>query len=338
VGITDQERRQIHQLHSAQTLSIDLASPQHRGGEGFGGRPPLGGVVGKRAIAQVRLLEEDPRSQPADHQQLGVRDLAAVETHRVELSEVDRAVLDGDDEGFLKITDRKKDLIVTAGGKNVAPQRIERIMRTSHYIAQVVAFGDKRKFISALITLEPDNIQAWAVEHGLGTKSVSELAALIAAAQPEVVYTHNLADKHDTHVAVALRTIEALRRVPPALQPAAVYGCEVWRDLDWMCDEDKVVFDVTDRENVAAALMGVYDSQVSGGKRYDLATAGRRLAHATFSASHAVDTAEALIYAMDLTPLIADPALDPKELVTAHIARMEQEITNRLGRLSEETT
>jgi len=83
-----------------------------------------------------------------------------------------------DDEGFLKITDRKKDLIVTAGGKNVAPQRIERIMRTSHYIAQVLAYGDKRKFISALITLEPDNIQAWAVEHGLGTKSVAELAAL----------------------------------------------------------------------------------------------------------------------------------------------------------------
>ena len=83
-----------------------------------------------------------------------------------------------DDEGFLKITDRKKDLIVTAGGKNVAPQRIERIMRTSHYIAQVLAYGDKRKFISALITLEPDNIQAWAVEHGLGTKTVAELAVL----------------------------------------------------------------------------------------------------------------------------------------------------------------
>jgi long-chain acyl-CoA synthetase len=82
-----------------------------------------------------------------------------------------------DDEGFLKITDRKKDLIVTAGGKNVAPQRIERIMRTSHYIAQVVAYGDKRKYISALITLDPENVQAWAAENGLGGKSVDELAS-----------------------------------------------------------------------------------------------------------------------------------------------------------------
>lgn len=82
-----------------------------------------------------------------------------------------------DDEGFLRITDRKKDLIVTAGGKNVAPQRIEQIMRTCPLIAQVVAIGDKRKFISALITLDPDAIQHWAVEKGLGDKSLEELAA-----------------------------------------------------------------------------------------------------------------------------------------------------------------
>jgi len=82
-----------------------------------------------------------------------------------------------DDEGFLRITDRKKDLIVTAGGKNVAPQRIEQIMRTSQYIGQVVAIGDKRKFISALITLDPDAISHWAVEKGLGTDDLEALAA-----------------------------------------------------------------------------------------------------------------------------------------------------------------
>jgi long-chain acyl-CoA synthetase len=81
-----------------------------------------------------------------------------------------------DDEGFLRITDRKKDLIVTAGGKNVAPQRIERIMRTSHYIAQIVAHGDKRKYITALVTLDPDNINRWAAENGHPGASIAELA------------------------------------------------------------------------------------------------------------------------------------------------------------------
>ena len=175
-----------------------------------------------------------------------------------------------------------------------------------------------------------------AAKDGADGAIVAELAALIAAATPDVVYTHNLADKHDTHVAVALRTTAALRQLPVEARPSAVYGCEVWRDLDWMCDEDKVVFDVTDRENLAAALMGVYDSQVSGGKRYDLATAGRRLANATFSESHAVDTAEALNYAMDLMPLVTDPSLDPSELVGDYIRRMEQEVTARLRRLSED--
>lgn len=81
-----------------------------------------------------------------------------------------------DDEGFLRITDRKKDLIITAGGKNVAPQRIEQVMRTSHYIAQVVACGDRKKFISGLITLDPDNIRQWAAENGLEAASLEELA------------------------------------------------------------------------------------------------------------------------------------------------------------------
>lgn len=162
---------------------------------------------------------------------------------------------------------------------------------------------------------------------------VDELAAIITAAAPEVVYTHNLADKHDTHVAVALRTISALRSLPPDVRPRSLFGCEVWRDLDWMTDEDKIAFDVSEHPNLAAALLEVYDSQISGGKRYDLATAGRRLANATYSASHDVDTAQALIYAMDLTPLITHPTADVAAHVIAHIERMRQEISDRIGRL-----
>lgn len=162
---------------------------------------------------------------------------------------------------------------------------------------------------------------------------VQELANLIDLARPTVVYTHNLADKHDTHVAVALRTLAAIRRLPSESRPTSVHGCEVWRDLDWLADEDKVALDVTAHGNLSTALLGVYDSQISGGKRYDLATAGRRLAHATFSASHEVDAAEALIYAMDLTPLIAADPLDPAAYVAAHVERVRLDISDRIDRL-----
>jgi len=81
-----------------------------------------------------------------------------------------------DEDGFLTITDRKKDLIITAGGKNVAPQRIEKTLMTSRFISQVVACGDRRKFIAALITLDAENIRKWADEHGVGATDVAELA------------------------------------------------------------------------------------------------------------------------------------------------------------------
>ncbi|NMA62017.1 MAG: PIG-L family deacetylase, partial [Firmicutes bacterium] len=139
---------------------------------------------------------------------------------------------------------------------------------------------------------------------------VEELKKLIALSEPEVIYTHNLADKHDTHIAVTVKVIAALRELPREKRPKKVYGCEVWRDLDWIPDEEKVVFDVSAHENLAAALLGVFDSQISGGKRYDLATIGRRKAHATFSAPHGVDTATGFTYAMDLTPLVRDEKLD----------------------------
>ena len=81
-----------------------------------------------------------------------------------------------DTEGFLRITDRKKDLIITAGGKNVAPQHVEQVLRTSHYIGQVVAIGDRKKFLSAIITLDPDTVPEWAAQNDLGDLTLEELA------------------------------------------------------------------------------------------------------------------------------------------------------------------
>jgi long-chain acyl-CoA synthetase len=86
-----------------------------------------------------------------------------------------------DDEGFLKITDRKKDLIITAGGKNIAPQRVEQTLKLSKYINQIVAYGDRRKYLTALVTLELDNVKGWAAENGLSYNDPSELCT-----KPEV--------------------------------------------------------------------------------------------------------------------------------------------------------
>jgi LmbE family N-acetylglucosaminyl deacetylase len=162
---------------------------------------------------------------------------------------------------------------------------------------------------------------------------VEDIAALLRTARPQFVYTHNLADKHDTHVAVALKTIAAARSLPEAERPRKLYGCEVWRDLDWMVDKDKVTFDLTSHENLQAALLGVFDSQICGGKRYDLASMGRRRANATYAESHGVDAALGLSYAMDLTPLILDSSIEPLAFVQEHIQKFAQDVVERFARL-----
>ena len=82
-----------------------------------------------------------------------------------------------DKNNVLKITDRKKDLIITAGGKNVAPSRIEGIMTTSKYISQVCVVGDKRKFLSAVVTLDEENIKTYARENQIAYETDTDLLA-----------------------------------------------------------------------------------------------------------------------------------------------------------------
>jgi LmbE family N-acetylglucosaminyl deacetylase len=163
------------------------------------------------------------------------------------------------------------------------------------------------------------------------TVVVEDLAAILRATRPEIVYLHNLADKHDTHIGVSIRAIAALRSVSSETRPAKVYGCEVWRDLDWLGDDEKQALPVSARSNVAAALVGVFDSQVTGGKRYDLATAGRRIAHATYFASHGTDEETALSFAMDLTPLIEDPERNISDYIVGSIDRFRADVARRIA-------
>ncbi len=167
----------------------------------------------------------------------------------------------------------------------------------------------------------------------MNTDIVDEFAKLLLLAKPDVLYTHNLADKHDTHIGVTTKVIKAIRKLDKKDRPQKLYGCEVWRDLDWMVDQEKVEFDVSSHPNIAAALVEVFDSQIIGGKRYDLATAGRRLSNATYATSHKVDRSQAMSYAMDLTPLIEDDHLDITTYITDYIDRFKKDVHDRIQKM-----
>ena len=172
-----------------------------------------------------------------------------------------------------------------------------------------------------------------AIKDGSNWQPIEDLARILKVAHPQFVYTHNLIDKHDTHVGAALKVIAAILSLPEKERPQKLFGCEVWRDLDWMVDDDKVSFDLSTHINLQAALLEIFDSQITGGKRYDLASLGRRRANATYFESHGVDLSTGLSYAMDLTPLILSPEKEIIPFVQEHIQRFAHDVANRLTRL-----
>lgn len=159
---------------------------------------------------------------------------------------------------------------------------------------------------------------------------VADIVQVIQLSRPHVVFTHNLCDRHPHHIVVVLATIEALRQLGPDYYPKEFYGGEVWRSLDWMNPSDRLAFDVSEHQNLTAALMGIFDSQITGGKRYDQATAGRKRANATYSDPLTTDQSSALEYAMDLLPLLANPSLEPVEYASQLIDNFLQDVRRRL--------
>ena len=166
------------------------------------------------------------------------------------------------------------------------------------------------------------------VKDGRNIRIVDDIVAVLEATKPDAVFTHNLADKHATHIGVAVKVVQAIRKLTEKSQPDYLYGCEVWRGLDWLLDDEKVILDCSTQINLQAALLGVFDSQISGGKRYDLATMGRRVSNATYYASHGVDTSTGVAFAMDLTPLIGDPNLSIQDYICGHIDRFAQDVAD----------
>lgn len=158
---------------------------------------------------------------------------------------------------------------------------------------------------------------------------VDELVSLLAACRPHTLYLHNPADKHDTHVATLARCLQALRRLPVEARPKRVYGCEVWRDLDWLDDERKVALPVDLYPDLARDLVAVFESQVAGGKDYVSATLGRRRANATFYQSHSADQCSGYTFAMDLLPLLEEENLGMSEYIRRHLDRFQADVVDR---------
>ena len=161
---------------------------------------------------------------------------------------------------------------------------------------------------------------------------VDDLVKIISEIKPEIIMTHNPMDKHDTHIGVAVHVIQALKVIKEKYIPAQILGCEVWRGLDWIDDEDKVVLDCGDEPQLQFDLLNVFVSQVVGGKRYDTAGVGRRYANATFFASHACDNYQMINYAIDLKPLVENDKLSLEDYCLSYINKFKENITSAIGR------
>ena len=147
------------------------------------------------------------------------------------------------------------------------------------------------------------NHPSTAVKNTAPDDVIHDLQSLIRRTQPTIIYTHNPLDKHPTHVAVAIRTLQALRGLPPALHPEKLYGVEFWRGLAWLPPPWKVTFNCSQRIDLQRKLLDVFQSQ-NAVKDYPQAVMARRLANAVFAESHQPDREKALVYGLDLTPLL----------------------------------
>ena len=170
-----------------------------------------------------------------------------------------------------------------------------------------------------------------AVTNPSDTRPREDLIRILKATHPDVIYTHSPADKHRTHLGVFASLLHALRSLPASERPKQLIGCEVWRDLDWMLDSEKVRMDVSGHDDLANRLNAVFASQIVGGKRYDLAVTGRRSANATFYEPREGDESTQVLVGIDLTTLILDDSLSVVEFMRQVIRRFEESACTALN-------
>lgn len=159
---------------------------------------------------------------------------------------------------------------------------------------------------------------------------VEVLAEILRGARPQTLYLHSPFDRHDTHIAVLRRCLEALAKLEPGERPATILGCEVWRDLDWLDGPPKVALPVGCLAELERELIEVFQTQIAGGKNYTAAVLGRRRAHATYHRSHEVDgPLPGLIFAVDLTAFAGLEAAGQANWLEGPLVRLRDDVLGR---------
>jgi len=156
-------------------------------------------------------------------------------------------------------------------------------------------------------------------------QATEEIFQILKAAQPEVVYLHQPGDKHPTHLAVLAASVAAIKRLPPEQRPQKVYGCEVWRDLDWLPDDQKIYLPTDRYPKLAHDLIELFQSQISAGVAYHHGTLGRRSANATFADPHFVKKGDSFTLAVELMPVINDE-ITLQDLALREVERFRHEV------------
>ncbi|MGW9112959.1 AMP-dependent synthetase/ligase [Microbacterium sp. NPDC055683] len=153
-----------------------------------------------------------------------------------------------DDDGYLSITGRKKEIIVTAGGKNVAPAALEDPIRANPIVGQVVVVGDQKPFIAALVTLDPDMLPAWLATHGESSDLTLEQAAVNPTVRAEV---QRAIDEANTHVSRA----ESIRKF-------AILGTE-WTEASGHLTPKMSIKRAEIVRDFADEIAGIYDAPIA---------------------------------------------------------------------------
>lgn len=168
------------------------------------------------------------------------------------------------------------------------------------------------------------------VRAGVTPEVVQDLARVLDATRPRVIYTHSPTDIHSTHVGVCVAAIEAIRTLPQAARPAEVLGCEVWGSLDWLPQPALKVLDLGDDASSWSALIQVFASQTRL-RPYHEGALGRSRANAVFRDADAAGGHERHWLAMDLTPLAQDDGLGLEDWVRERIAGFESAALGRIA-------